>query len=277
MLTATAVALPPLVAAGAVARAIPQLSEFRIRRMQIRVAGLPAKLDGLRIAHVSDLHVGRYTRPGMLPRVVDAVNGLGADLVLFTGDLVDYSLDDLPRGIETLKAMKSRFGMFLIEGNHDLIEDPDKFDHRVRDAGLTLLLDEAVTVPVRGERVQILGTRWGVATGDRRKAGPTAFEESIKQVTRLRDPDAFPILMAHHPHTFDPATKAGFPLTLSGHTHGGLLNLTPTIGFGPVFYRYWSGLYEKYSSQLVVSNGIGNWFPLRVNTPAEIIEMTLRA
>jgi predicted MPP superfamily phosphohydrolase len=271
------VALPPLVAAAAVARAIPQLSEFRMRPMQIRLPGLPAKLDGLRIAHVSDLHVGRYTRPGMLPRVVDAVNRLNADLILFSGDLIDYSLDDLPRGIEALKGMRSRFGMFLIEGNHDLIQDPDEFDDRVREAGLTLLLDEARTIEVRGERVQILGTRWGVAAGDRRKAGPLAFEESIQRVSRLREPGAFPILMAHHPHTFDAAAAAGFPITLSGHTHGGLLNLTPKIGLGPVFYRYWSGLYQKAGSQLVVSNGIGNWFPLRINTPAEIIDITLRA
>ena len=89
--------------------------------------------------------------------------------------------------------------------------------------------------------------------------------------------DAFPILLAHHPHAFDPAAAAGIPLTLAGHTHGGQLMLTNSIGFGPQMYRYWSGPYRKDDgASLVVSNGVGNWFPLRINAPAEIIHLTLR-
>jgi predicted MPP superfamily phosphohydrolase len=145
----------------------------------------------------------------------------------------------------------------------------------VRAAGLPLLIDEAMTVTVRGERVQLLGTRWGESTGNRRRAGDAAFTRSIDQLVQLRDPHAFPIVLAHHPHTFDPAAAAGFPLVLSGHTHGGQLMLNSEVGFGPMFYRYWSGLYQKGASQLVVNNGIGNWFPLRINAPAEIIELTL--
>jgi predicted MPP superfamily phosphohydrolase len=88
--------------------------------------------------------------------------------------------------------------------------------------------------------------------------------------------DAFPILLAHHPHAFDPAAAAGIPLTLAGHTHGGQLMLTDTLGFGPAMFRYWSGEYRKGDNALVVSNGVGNWFPLRINAPAEIIHLTLR-
>ena len=87
---------------------------------------------------------------------------------------------------------------------------------------------------------------------------------------------AFPILLAHHPHAFEPAAEAGIPLTLSGHTHGGQLILTKTVGFGPLMYRYWSGEYAKGDSRLVVSNGVGNWFPIRTNAPAEIVHITLR-
>jgi hypothetical protein len=81
--------------------------------------------------------------------------------------------------------------------------------------------------------------------------------------------------LAHHPHAFDAAAAAGVPLTLSGHTHGGQLMLNEQLGFGPAMFRYWSGWYRKGVSQLVVSNGVGNWFPLRVNAPAEIIHLTL--
>jgi hypothetical protein len=276
VLSAVVVALPPLVTAGLVARAVPQLGALRVRSIQLNLPSLPAALDGMRIAHVSDLHVGRYTRPAQIPAMVDAVNRLQADLVLFTGDLIDMSLEDLPRGIDAMKRIDPRGGMAIIEGNHDLIDNADEFDERTKAAGLPLLVDEAMTVLVRGQRVQLLGTRWGEATGNRRRAGDAAFAASIQRLRQLQDTQAFPIVLAHHPHAFDPAAAAGFPLVLSGHTHGGQLMLNSEIGFGPLFYRYWSGPYEKPGSWLVVNNGVGNWFPLRVNAPAEIIELTLR-
>ena len=96
----------------------------------------------------------------------------------------------------------------------------------------------------------------------------------------IRRSDAFQILLAHHPHAFDPAAAVGIPLTLAGHTHGGQIMLTDQLGAGPAMYRYWSGLYHKQAAHrdaaLVVSNGVGNWFPLRINAPAEIVHITLR-
>jgi predicted MPP superfamily phosphohydrolase len=276
VLGAAAVAVPPLITSGLVLRSVGQLSRFRVRSMRLNVPQLPAKLDGMRIAHFSDLHVGRYTRPGQIPAMVDAVNRLGADLVLFTGDLIDMSLLDLPRGIDAMKAIDPRQGFAMIEGNHDLIDNADEFDRRVKAAGLPLLIDQAITVNVRGQPVQLLGTRWGESTGNRRRASDAAFAASIEKLNSLRDPTAFPILLAHHPHTFDAAATAGFPLVLSGHTHGGQLMLNSKVGFGPLFFRYWSGLYAKNHCQMVVNNGVGNWFPLRVNAPAEIIELTLQ-
>jgi hypothetical protein len=101
------------------------------------------------------------------------------------------------------------------------------------------------------------------------------IRQSVTQVLSRRDPGAFPILLAHHPHAFDPAIDAGIPLTLSGHTHGGQLMLNERLGAGPIMFRYWSGLYQHGDSSLVVSNGAGNWFPLRINAPAEITHLTL--
>ncbi|MEQ1854674.1 MAG: hypothetical protein ABMA01_24160, partial [Chthoniobacteraceae bacterium] len=78
----------------------------------------------------------------------------------------------------------------------------------------------------------------------------------------------------HHPHAWD--FTGEIPLTLSGHTHGGQLMLGPRIGAGPILYRYWSGLYTRPTGALVVSNGVGNWFPVRIQAPAEILHLTLR-
>jgi predicted MPP superfamily phosphohydrolase len=276
-LTDAAVLAPPLVTALATGRAMWQLGDFRVRPLHVTLPGLPPNLDGLRIAHVSDIHVGRYTRRGTLPRIVEATNRLRADLVLFTGDLIDLSLDDLDRGTDAMKQLDPRAGFAMIEGNHDLIENPDAFEHRTVAAGLRLLVDQAMTIAVRGERIQLLGMRWGSATGNRRASGGQSFHESLQHLLPHREPGAFPIVLAHHPHAFDAAAAAGLPLTLSGHTHGGQLMLSERLGFGPVFFRYWSGLYRKANSQLVVSNGIGNWFPLRIQAPAEIIEITLHS
>jgi predicted MPP superfamily phosphohydrolase len=88
------------------------------------------------------------------------------------------------------------------------------------------------------------------------------------------DPDAFSILLTHHPHCWD---ESIVPLTLSGHTHGGQLMLNERIGAGPILFRYWSGLYQRGDQKLVVCNGVGNWFPLRTHAPAEIIHLTLRS
>jgi len=117
--------------------------------------------------------------------------------------------------------------------------------------------------------VQLLGLRWGPRRGD------AAIDASMHELLQQRQPDAFPILMAHHPHAFDPAAAAGIPLTLSGHTHGGQLMLSKNLGCGPMMFRYWSGLYEKGDNKLIVANGVGNWFPLRINAPAEIAHITL--
>jgi uncharacterized protein len=275
LLTDAAVVAPPLVTALAAGRAMWQVGDFRIRPMHISLPGLPPNLEGLRIALVSDIHIGRYTHSGALPRIVETTNQLKADLVLFAGDLIDLSLDDLDRGIDAMKQLDWRAGFAMIEGNHDLIENPDAFEQRTIAAGLPLLVDQAMTIPIRGERIQLLGMRWGGATGNRRAGGPQSFHDSLQRLLPQREPGAFPIVLAHHPHAFDAAAAAGLPLTLSGHTHGGQLMLNERLGFGPVFFRYWSGLYRKASSQLVVSNGVGNWFPLRVQAPAEIIELTL--
>jgi predicted MPP superfamily phosphohydrolase len=279
-LRTAAVMTPPVITTIATAASIPQLNQFRVRRLTLSLPALPASLDGMTIAHVSDTHVGRLTRGPILDAVVRTTNDLDADLVLFTGDLINDALADLDDAIDLVQRLAPRRGLAVCEGNHDLIEDRGEFERRTRDAGVPLLINETTTVRVRGEPVQLLGLRWGSGVpGASRSAdrGDSAIGSSMDVLLRQLRADAFPILLAHHPHAFDPAAAAGIPLTLAGHTHGGQLMLTDTLGFGPAMFRYWSGEYRKGDNALVVSNGVGNWFPLRVNAPAEIIHLTLRS
>jgi predicted MPP superfamily phosphohydrolase len=203
--------------------------------------------------------------------VVD-VNALNADLVLVTGDLINDALADLDQGIDFVRGMRGRFGLFMIEGNHDLLENGSEFERRVRQSGIPFLLDESAIVSVRGTPVQLLGLSWTRAHEHRDQAIAQAVQKLLEQ----RQENIFPILLAHHPHAFDAAAEARMPLILSGHTHGGQLMLNEQLGFGPALFRYWSGLYTRGESQMIVSNGVGNWFPVRTNAPAELIHITLR-
>lgn len=265
--------LPPVFTFGLTGIAMAQLNSFRVRRFALPIVDLPNDLDGMTIAQVSDMHVGRFTKGEVLEKTVRIVNEMQADLVLLTGDLINDALADLDTGLDLARRMESRFGRAIIEGNHDLIENPREFETRVRASGIPFLLNEAMIVEVRGVPVQLLGTRWPRVYGAERD---DAIAQDVRKLMEHRDSSAFPILLAHHPHSFDAAAEAGLPLILSGHTHGGQLMLNEQLGFGPAMFRYWSGLYERGQSKLIVSNGVGNWYPLRVNAPAEIIHLTLR-
>lgn len=264
-------AAPPLLDLSLATIAMRQLDRFRVRRFILPIAGLPSDLHGLTIAQVSDMHVGRFTSGRVLLEMVRVVNEFRADLILLTGDLINDALADLDHGLELARSMEGRSGIYLIEGNHDLIEDGAEFERRVKQSGIPFLLDESAIVTIRGAPVQLLGLSWTRARENR----DAAIAASVRRLMSQRQPESFPILLAHHPHAFDAAAEASLPLTLSGHTHGGQLMLNEQCGFGPALFRYWSGLYSRGASRLIVSNGVGNWFPLRVRAPAELVHLTL--
>lgn len=269
-LSGVIVSAPPVLALGMGARAAMTRDEIIVKKLDLPLATLPPRLDGLRIAHVSDPHVYSFLSNDKFEQIVKLTNDLDADLVLHTGDLINHQMKDLPDGIQLLQQVKGRHGTFSCNGNHDtFVEGGELFERDTVRAGLNMLLDESRVIEIEGHKVQILAPRWP-------GHGEQAVQASVHRLSPQRRSDAFQILLAHHPHSFDAASDVGIPLTLSGHTHGGQLGLSPQWSFGALMYRYWTGLYRRSSSALVVSNGIGNWFPLRINVPCEIIEITLR-
>ena len=271
LLKAGAVFAPQLLLGGALMESARQTGLFRVRRIELAFPQLPKALDGMTIAHLSDTHVGRFVGPRELDAIVQATAALRPDVVAFTGDLIDFNLADLPPAITALRQLEKVAPVAICVGNHDLFENPTAFRTRVRAAELGLVFDESMPLTLRGQKVEMLGLGWGTPEFPRAHG----MSQHMRALTARGSSDAFRILLAHHPHAFDLAAEADIPLTLSGHTHGGQIMLTPNYGFGRAF-KYWSGLYERSGAKLVVSNGVGNWFPLRVGAPAEIVHLTLR-
>ena len=275
-------AAPPVLAGGMTWRGMNELNHFRIRNIETSFANLPPELDGLRIAHITDTHVGELTKGAKLREIAEQTNLLKPDLILITGDLINRSLSDLPAALEMIGRMESRHGVAMCEGNHDLFQGRAPFVEGVRAAGIPILQDECRELTIRNVPVDLLGVRWQGRRGNRPEelTEEQAYEIAVSRLASAVRPGAFPILLAHHPHAFDAAAAHGIPLTLAGHTHGGQIHATASIGFGPLMYKYWSGLYRKATpngdAAVVVGNGTGNWFPVRLNVPAEIICLTLR-
>jgi predicted MPP superfamily phosphohydrolase len=280
VLAAAGLYAPLLLVGGLTAAGARQMGRFNVHRYELPAPWLPPRLRGLTVTHVSDLHVGRLYRPHYLPRLVEEVNKLNSDLVLFTGDLVDVSNGMLPPSLTALRQFEPRHGMYLAIGNHDMIDDRRAFIAGVRDAGFTLLLNERRSIEIGGERVCIAGMDWSRSA---------AFHAGYAR-RMLEGYDASGegpcIALAHHPHAFDALAAAGVPLTLSGHTHGGQLMFRPPrpdgvgdrdrdAGAGELLFKYLRGFYRDGPSTLFVNSGVGNWFPVRINAPAEIVQIRL--
>lgn len=267
---------PVWLSRGRLAHAPSQRPLHAVRR-SIYLPDLPGALDGMRITHLSDLHIGKLTTPAYLPHVVEACHKEAGDLVAVTGDFVDLTLDVLDEVIAALLQIRAPLGVHLVMGNHDYLDDGQELIRRFRMAGLGLLLNESADIRHNGCRINVSGIDY-----DHRPAALARMvHRTVGQVRRSHQPD-LSLLLAHHPDAFDYACRHNVDLTLSGHTHGGQFVLSNnlgrkgSIGLGSLAFRYPRGLYQRGGCHLYVNSGVGSWFPLRVNCPAEIACLTLR-
>jgi predicted MPP superfamily phosphohydrolase/uncharacterized membrane protein len=241
--------------------------DLRVRELNVPVANLPPELEGFTIAHVSDLHSGLFCGPERLRRIGDATNDLKADLIVITGDVVngDVATEFAPAA-DVIRRLEARHGLYLCEGNHDVFAGPGPIAEACAQYRFTLLRNSGAVVPVGNARLVLAGLPWF----SRSYRGSPGFVEGFFPARRPGDTR---LLLVHHPDLFD-ASAGSADLVLSGHTHGGQI-MVGEAGFGPLFFEYWSGLYRRGASTLVVSNGAGDWFPCRVGAPAEIGRLRL--
>lgn len=253
------------------------MSDISCIERDIALPDLPDQLDGLRITHLTDLHIGSIITPARLPGIVEATNAMGGDLIAVTGDYLDLSIKVLDDVIDAMQQLTAPLGVFFVAGNHDYLDDHEALPPRFREAGLRILMNETEVVERRGKRIVISGVDFPHKAKDMRRY----VLRALKGAPRRRDDD-LRVLLSHHPNAFDIARQRRVDLTLAGHTHGGQLVLSNTrgkkgsIGLGSLAHRYPRGLYRRGDSYLYVNSGVGSWFPLRVNCPAEIACLTMR-
>jgi predicted MPP superfamily phosphohydrolase len=255
---------------------------YQIKNFKLYFENLPPAFNGFRLLHISDWHIGSFL--GQYDKVVEVVkliNVQKADLILFTGDIVNNVAEELREFIPALREMKSKYGVYSILGNHDYgdyipWESEDAHKHNMnrlydyqKQAGLKLLRNSSVTIECNGDVVGIAGVEnWGLSPfqqyGDLNKA--------LKNIQSC----SFKILMSHDPSHWDAQVlrKAPVDLTLSGHTHGMQFGINlPGFKWSPIQWKYprWAGLYEEGKQKLYVNVGIGYIaFPGRVGFLPEI-------
>lgn len=237
---------------------------IELKELCFASANWPAAFDGLRIAHLSDIHFGHLLGEERLMQAVDAVRAVKADLIAITGDLVDLSAAEAPLLFERLALLKAQLGVFVVLGNHDHLDHPRQIVKCAREAGLTALVDESIRAGGR-DGLLVAGIDWS-------KSIPGCADRLRKCGAGRAD-----LFLAHNPKAFVAAEERGIPLTLSGHTHGGQVARRGNRRHNLVFtQRLSAGHYQRDDAHLYVTNGVGAWFPLRVNCPPEIAVIEMR-
>jgi predicted MPP superfamily phosphohydrolase len=255
-------------AAGGLAWGHFEAGWVRLEELECPLERLPPELTGVRIAHLSDFHLGFRSRGEQaVRRAVDWVSSRRPDLVLVSGDLLSRH-----RGEPLLRELLAKLpSCYVVLGNHDFAETKDPFAARSPVGDLkpaTLLLDEAKTLDVRGRRVQIVGV------------DPRSFRRGLARPERLAEPEAdLRILLCHFPNVIDRLPTGVFDLVLSGHLHAGQITLPlpgRRIPLAHPRWRYLHGLYRRDAGMLHVSAGLGTTFvPFRFLARPEATELVL--
>jgi predicted MPP superfamily phosphohydrolase len=252
--------------------ALVQRTDFRVREIDVPIPGLAGDLDGLRLLHLSDIHLSAFLSEAELARVIDAANELRADVGVVTGDLITAVGDPLDACIRQLARIKAGAGMFGCLGNHERLAGAEDYTTRT-----------AAAAGIRFLRGRTLRLRFGssvlnLAGVDYQQIGDKPAY--LRGAARMIVPGACNILLSHNPDVFPVAAGQGWDLMLAGHTHGGQVTveiIDLSINPGRFFTPYVYGLYRSGASAAYVTRGIGTIdIPARIGAPPEIAVLRLR-
>lgn len=260
---------------------------YQFRKTTIRLPNLPAAFNGFKIVQLSDIHSGSFTQTQPIIEVIEKINKLQPDVILFTGDLVNNVADEMDSFISIFKNLKAKHGVFSITGNHDYgdyvpwdtpeakIANFEKFKGIHKAMGWDLLLNEHRLLERGNDKIALLGIEnWGGG----RFAKYGKLDEAYKGTNDI----PFKILMSHDPSHWNAQVTIGYndiDLTLSGHTHGaqfGIENKWLKWSPSKYIYKQWAGLYNEGKQFLYVNRGFGFLgYPGRVGILPEVAVLTL--
>ena len=245
---------------------------LRVTRLNLPLRGFPPALNGLRIAQISDLHIGENLDREQLAKFVARVNELQPDVICITGDIIDSPSADMQGFLPILAGLRAAHGVFAILGNHDHYADADRVQHALQTlTPFTVLRDQATTIETDGARLHVVGV------DDRGRdwaRGVTQHPYLAGALAAI--PAGEPVLLlSHRPDLFPQAATAGVALMLSGHTHGGQIAMPWFNGrlrnLAEFITPYDRGLFERQGSFLYVNCGLGvTGQRIRLFTPREI-------
>lgn len=262
---------------------------YKVLKYTLEFEDLPDAFDGFTLAQLSDIHSGSFDNPEKVAYGVDLVNQQQADVILFTGDIVNNKTDELYPYQSIFSKLKAPMGVYSVLGNHDYGDYTDwendaakqqnleDLKRTQKEMGFRLLLNESVTLEKGSDRISLVGVEnWGA--GRFKKAGD--LEKALSEV----EATDFKILMSHDPsHWEAQVLPHPFPihLTLSGHTHGMQfgIDIPGVIKWSPIQWRYkqWAGIYDREKQYLNVNRGFGYLaYPGRVGMWPEISLITLK-
>ena len=265
--------------------------KYQLEKLLLPIAQLPAVFKGLRIVHVSDIHSGSFTDAAAVQKGIEKINAQQPDLILFTGDLVNYAADEMQPYMHLFSQLKATYGVYATLGNHDYgfpqgetkearvqmqLQNAEKVKAVHRALGWQTLSNTHVLLEKEGERIALLGVDNISA-----KVGFPSFG-NLSQAYQGTADVPVKILMSHDPSHWDKEVRQypDIQLTLSGHTHGMQFGVSiPGFRWSPVqyVYRQWAGLYSENQQHIYVNRGFGFiGYPGRVGMLPEItlIELT---
>ena len=262
--------------------------QVKTTRQTLYFPGLPEEFDGWKLVHISDYHLGSIPPRSSYPeKVTQKINNLDADLIMFTGDIINNVADEAFPWLNSLKSMKAKKGKFAITGNHDYgdyvnweqeqekRENEKKFNKIFEQSGFELLNNKGVEIQNKNASIGILGIEnWGVH--------PFPQYGNLSEAMEYIKNSRFQLLLSHDPSHWqeEVVPKTNIALTLSGHTHGFQFGLRlGKFKWSPVQYKYpeWTGHYKNGNQHLYISRGLGYiGYPGRIGMPPEITEITLR-
>ncbi len=242
---------------------------IKINYTEIEISKKSSKMNELNLVLVGDFHLTLMNNGKLLDKIVDTINSLNTDIVLMTGDILDDNINILRRRNigKGLTKIKSKYGVFVSNGNHEFINGADELDKYMEEMNLNVLRDSSVLI---NESFFVVGR------DDRSKISFTGKQrKSLKEIIANVNKDYPIILLDHTPSKLMEAVNENIDLQFSGHTHNG--QMFPVNFITKWIYEVSWGYLKKEQTQFYVTCGVGTWGPsVRLGSDSEIVNMKIR-